>query len=302
MANDQNASSNHRPGLIIALSAACLFSTKPVLIKYLYTLGVEPLPLLWLRMMLALPVYLVIGYLAWRKLSHALSIQQVLSAVGVGLLGYYLASYLDLAGLQYVSAQLERLILYAYPSFVVILGAIWMRKAISVNTALAIILTYCGLLLMYGHDLQTTGASSQSDIQWGSLLLLGSALSFALYILLSKPVMKPMGSLLFTALAMGSASLAISLHHGLVNDFSIPDMSIKAWAGIFVLSLFATVLPSFMVSEAIKQIGPEKTSMSGTLGPVITTALAVLFLDEPFSLFSLVGMGLVLVGIYRLSR
>jgi len=114
-----------RFGLLLALSAAFLFSTKPIIIKWLYELGMTALPLMWLRLMLAMPVYIVVGYFSWKRLPVKPSLTQVTQAAGIGLLGYYAASYLDLRGLEHVSAQLERLMLYAYPTLVVIIGALF---------------------------------------------------------------------------------------------------------------------------------------------------------------------------------
>lgn len=297
-----SAAQYQRNGLIIAICAAFLFSTKPILIKYLYGLGMEPLPLMWLRMMLALPVYIVVGYFAWNKLTTKPALSQCLAAAGIGLLGYYLASYLDLLGLQYVSAQFERVILYAYPSFVVILGGLFFSQPLSRKIILPLILTYGGLILMYAQDTQLSGLQTASQHQLGVVLILASALSFSLYILFSKKAITGIGSLLFTSIAMGSAAVATAIHQGVSHGLSLPSLSTEAWSGVVALTLLATVLPSFMTSEAIKRIGPAKASMTGTLGPVATTIMAILWLGEGFTLFSLAGMSLVIFGISRLAK
>lgn len=291
-----------RNGLIIAVCAAFLFSTKPIFIKYLYSLGMEPLPLMWLRMMLALPVYIVVGIFASKSLISQPTAGQCLTAAGIGLLGYYLASYLDLLGLQYVSAQFERVILYAYPSFVVIIGGLFFAQPLGRRIILPLVLTYGGLVLMYAQDMQLTELAEAKKHQWGVMLILASALSFSLYILFSKKAISTMGSVLFTSIAMGAAALATALHQGVENSLQLPQLSSNAWIGVFALTLLATVLPSFLTSEAIKRIGPAKASMTGTLGPVATTIMAIVWLDEGFSLISLAGMALVILGVSRLAK
>ena len=289
-----------RTGLLLAVGAAFLFSTKPILIKWLYSLGMTALPLMGLRMLLSVPVYILVGWLAWRKLPEKPAARQLLQAAGIGLLGYYLASYLDLKGLEYISAQLERLMLYAYPTLVIILGALFFGQAFQRHHLIALLLTYAGLSLVYGQDLSIAG--DIRSITTGTLLVLGSALSFAFYMLFSKNAIGRMGSLLFTSVAMGSASVATFIHYGMATSTSLPPMTTTLWLGAAALALFATVLPTFMASAAIKHIGPARTSVTGTIGPVMTTLMAVVLLNEPFGWATAVGMGLVLIGVSKLQR
>jgi len=306
--SEQASTPTARFGLILALSAAFLFSTKPIIIKWLYEQGMTALPLMWLRLMLAMPVYIVVGYFSWKRLTVKPSLSQMTQAAGIGLLGYYLASYLDLVGLEHVSAQLERLMLYAYPTLVVVLGALFFGQPFKRSFITALVLTYVGLLVMYGHDLTnasllTDGSSNAvSEITTGTLLILASALSFALYILFSKKAIGALGSLLFTSVAMASASVATFIHYGVIHGIVMPDMNTERWIGTVIMAIFATVVPSFMVSEAIKRIGPAKTSVSGTIGPVMTTIMAVVFLGEPFGWMTVAGMALVMVGVSRLQK
>ncbi|WP_221801714.1 DMT family transporter [Oceanobacter mangrovi] len=311
--------SRERIGLILALCAATLFSTKPILIKWLYELGVDTLPLMWLRLSIALPFYLVIGYVALLKMKQRPTLAAIGRAALVGILGYYLASLLDLLGLQYVSAQLERLVLYAYPSLVVLLGIVFFGQPFRRAILLPLAITYAGLLFMYGNDLSMVSrevsrdtamafANNTAELIQGTLLVIGSALSFALYLLLSKRRIAELGSVMFTSVAMTSATLATLINNSLTSIIEgqpldlLPDYSQTVWLGVLALAILATVIPSFLVSTAIARIGPEKTSMSGTLGPVTTTLLAVWLLDEPLSLYSIAGMVLVVFGVWKLSK
>ena len=297
-----SAEKNLRVGLALAFTAAFLFSTKPIIIKWLYSLGMSALPLMGLRMLVAFPVYLIIGLYLWNRMESKPSGNNLLRASAVGLLGYYLASLLDLSGLEYVSAQLERLMLYAYPSMVIIIGALFFRAKVSRSVIPALLLTYAGLGVMYGHDLQIAPpGTSNADITKGTLLIIGSALSFSLFILFSKRGIAELGSLFFTCVSMASATLATLVHYVITEGVSLPDMDATRWSGTLLLALLATVAPSFMVSEAIKRIGPAKASVSGTIGPVMTTIMAILFLGEPFGWAAVVGMTLVMIGVSRLK-
>lgn len=297
-----SAEKNLRVGLTLAFTAAFLFSTKPIIIKWLYSLGMSALPLMGLRMLIAFPVYLIIGFYLWNRMESKPSGTNLLRASAVGLLGYYLASLLDLSGLEYVSAQLERLMLYAYPSMVIIIGALFFGAKVSRSVIPALLLTYAGLGVMYGHDLQIAPpGTSNADITKGTLLIIGSALSFSLFILFSKRGIAELGSLFFTCVSMASATLATLVHYVITEGVSLPDMDATRWSGTLLLALLATVAPSFMVSEAIKRIGPAKASVSGTIGPVMTTIMAILFLGEPFGWAAVVGMTLVMIGVSRLK-
>ena len=297
-----SAEKNLRVGLTLAFTAAFLFSTKPIIIKWLYSLGMSALPLMGLRMLIAFPVYLIIGFYLWNRMESKPSGTNLLRASAVGLLGYYLASLLDLSGLEYVSAQLERLMLYAYPSMVIIIGALFFGAKVSRSVIPALLLTYAGLGVMYGHDLQIAPpGTSNADITKGTLLIIGSALSFSLFILFSKRGIAELGSLFFTCVSMASATLATLVHYVITEGMSLPDMDATRWSGTLLLALLATVVPSFMVSEAIKRIGPAKASVSGTIGPVMTTIMAILFLGEPFGWAAVVGMTLVMIGVSRLK-
>jgi len=295
-------------GYGMAIGAAILFSTKPIIIKYAYSLGIDSLTLMLLRMLTAIPIYLIIGVLLVKKSSLDLSQtnQKILlfKAMTVGLLGYYLASFLDLAGLEYVNAQLERMLLYAYPTFVAIFAFIIFKQPISKQQKLALAICYAGIILLFAKDFSLQG----DQVITGSVLILLSAVSYALYLLLSKPFIHSYGSLLFTCISMLSASVATVVHYSIDMVFTgteitaISDYSLELWGAILGLTIFATVIPTFMISEAVKQIGATNTSLTGTLGPVVTTIFAVLLLGEIFTWVHAVGMILIVGAILLLSR
>jgi drug/metabolite transporter (DMT)-like permease len=265
-----------------------------------------------LRMLLALPVYLLIGAIVLQKQKIKLPFKHWFAAAFVGLFGYYLASFLDLKGLELANAQLERIILYAYPTLVVILGAIIFKHKVSQQQLGALALCYAGIICIFLQDLSLQG----EQVIHGSLLILLSALSYAIYMLFSKKHIDRLGSLLFTCISMASATFATLIHTGLVvmlnestsSGFNSSGFNSNSWefsnelmAIILLLTFAATVVPSFMISEAVKRIGSANAALTGTVGPIMTSIMAVILLGEIFTLYHGLGMVLVILGVSRLK-
>lgn len=293
--------STSRRGYIFAIIAATLFSTKPIIIKWAYQYGIDATSLLALRMAFAAPVYLLIGFLLWKRTAQPFSLSTMGGAAVVGILGYYLASYFDLKGLELANAQLERIILYAYPTMVVLLGALIFKHKISRNQVIAMVLCYAGILSIFLTDLSLQG----EQVIAGAGLIIISAFTFSFYMLYSKRFIDQIGSLLFTCVAMASASIAIGVHAGIESAiYGVPEFSLSAelLTIIAILALAATVLPSFLTSAAVKEIGAANAALTGTLGPIMTSIMAVIFLGEVFTWMHGIGMALVVVGIHQLSR
>ena len=312
-----NAVTVNKQGFAFALGAALLFSCKPIIIKWAYSYGIDALSLMLLRMTLALPVYAVIGVMLIKKQrrlepSTAIPFTHWFGAAFVGLFGYYLASFLDLKGLELANAQLERIILYAYPTLVVILGAIIFKHKVCKQQLGALVLCYAGIICIFLQDLSLQG----KQVIHGSLLILLSALSYAIYMLFSKKHIDRLGSLLFTCISMASATFATLIHTAVVlalnslNDLGNSETGIYSsnWTFdselitiVLLLTFAATVIPSFMISEAVKRIGAANAALAGTVGPIITSILAVILLGEIFTLYHGIGMVLVILGVSRLK-
>ena len=301
----------NKQGFAFAIGAALLFSCKPIIIKWAYTYGIDALSLMLLRMVLALPVYLAIGILLIQKQKRVqqnkLTFRHGLAAAFVGLFGYYLASFLDLKGLELANAQLERIILYAYPTLVVILGAVIFKHKVTKQQLGALALCYAGIICIFLQDLSLQG----KQVIQGSLLILLSALSYAVYMLFSKKHIDRLGSLLFTCISMTSATVATIIHTGLVltitgsgsSGFNSNnwEFSPELMAIVLLLTFAATVVPSFMISEAVKRIGAANAALTGTVGPIMTSIMAVVLLGEVFTLYHGLGMVLVILGVSRLK-
>ena len=245
-------------------------------------------------MLLALPFYLaMLGWLLRKPETLKPVPLDIAAVMGLGFMGYYLASWLDMQGLNYISAQLERLTLYTYPIMTTLLGWLLLREIITRRIVLALVFTYSGVMLLYAHEAQLGGANTRL----GVLLVAGAALTFAFYVVFSKRLIGKLGSRLFTSMAMLSSTLFVLVHFGLTHDIGDLLVTPTAWGYAVLLAIFSTLLPSFMVSEAIARIGAAQTSIVGTAGPVFTILLAVLLLGEPFGWFHLAGMALVIFGV-----
>lgn len=285
-------------GMLLALFGTLLFSLKSIFIKFAYAQGLDANTVLVFRMALAVPFYIIIlAYLLFKRKNKqyfpALSNTILLQVLGLGFLGYYLASLLDLMGLEYITAQLERLTLFTYPFMVAVIGYFLFKQPLTKRLIASLMISYIGLWVVMGQELQITG----NNVLLGTALVMGSALSFSFYVLLSKPMIKKLGSLLFTALAMTASSLLVFAHGAIQVDFSSLEITTEAWSWLILLAIFSTVLPSFMMSEAIQRIGPTQTGIMGTLGPIFTIILAVYLLNEPLSLYMIFGMLMVICGV-----
>lgn len=284
-------------GYAFAAVGAILFSTKAIAIKLAYGDPVDAATLLALRMALAAPIYVVIGGLAVADLRRRRrplpSRRSVAQAALVGTLGYWFASYADFIGLQFISAQFERLILFTYPLFVVIFGALFFRQPMRLRAFAAVFVSYAGLVLIFVEKMESGGEQALL----GAGLVLASALAFAFYQLLAKPVIAEMGPRLFTCIAMSGAAA------GAFVTFLAghPPADLVVGQRVFALSLFlavgATVLPSFFLNAALHRISAQANSAIATVSPVVTIALATIFLGERLSPAGIAGAILVLAGV-----
>lgn len=284
-------------GYFYGICGTTLFASKSVLIKLFYEHEADALLVLVVRMIFAVPFYVVIGTLSWLAWKRAgkpsLSPILLLQMAGVGALGYYLASYLDFVGLLYISAQFERLILYTYPLFVMIFGAMFFGGRITGYGLMALAIAYSGIAVIFWRGFQDAGDAAVL----GTVFVVAAAFAFAFYQLFSSPMVKKAGSGLFTSVAMGSVGIVVFTQYILMNGFTPPDMSREAWFIGFLIGIFATVLPSYFLSASLGAIGAQATAMMGTVSPVATIALAIVILGEPFTFFDAVGTLLVLGGV-----
>ena len=287
----------YRGGLLIAAAGAVLFSAKAIVAKLLYRHPVDALDVLALRMLYSAPFFVAIAVWQWRSAAPP-SRRDLLSVLALGLLGYYLSSYLDFAGLQYVSAALERLILFLSPSFVLLISALVLRRRVSLREWAALALAYAGIVLVFAHDLSLGG----DRVVLGALLVFGAALAYALYLIGSGELVKRLGPWRLVAYAMSVSTVAVLLHFGLTRPWS---QLLQPWP-VHALSLFnalfCTVAPVLLTMIAVARIGAPAAAQAGMLGPVSTLFLGAWLLGEPITAWQLAGSALVLIGMFVLSR
>lgn len=287
----------------LATVSAFLFSMKPIFVKLAYDYGVDSTTLMTLRMVFSLPFFIIFGIIALGQrrrsgLETDLSKKTVLLTSVTGILGYYIASWCDLEGLSYITAQFERLILFSFPMLVALLNFVIFKQNLSRHVIFPMALSYVGLAIIFTHDLNSFGA----DVVIGASLVGAAALSFAFYLVFSKPLITKTGSRIFTSLAMSAASAMIILHFIILKDTStLMQQPAEVYYAAVAIAILSTVIPAFLVNEAISRLGAQKTSIVGTIGPVFTTIVAVIVLDESFTPYHAIGMGLVIIGVYLLS-
>ncbi len=286
-------------GLLCAAAGAVGFAFKSVLIKAAYRYGTDATTLLALRMLYSLPLFLAMGVVAQRRQPLRPTRRVVGEFLLLGFLGYYAASYLDFLGLRYISAALERMILFIYPTLVVLITALWRRQRISRHVVLALMSCYLGIALALGHDLR---AGAAGDVLRGGALVFAGALCFALYLVRVGPTIARFGSMHVTAWATTAATLFVLAQFVALRPLRSLAQPLAVHALSLAMAVFATVLPIWLVVEAIRHLGAGPTAIIGSLGPVLTLLLAWALLGEPFGALQLAGAVLVIAGVWLVGR
>jgi len=289
-----------RIGLLCAMLAAIGFSFKAILVKLAYQYGVDAETLLALRMAFSLPFFIGLAWISARQAATRLTWRDGVWLCGLGLFGYYLASYLDFLGLRFISAALERLILFVYPTLVVLLGALFLGQSLTRRMLGALALCYAGIAFAIAHDLRFTEAVQ--ELALGSALVFGSALSYALYLLGNGMVVSRLGTVRVTAFASMVACMLAIGQFLLLRPATAWVQPEPVYALALAMALFSTVLPVWAVSEAIRRLGAGPVALTGSLGPIVTLILAWLLLDETLGLAQLAGAVLVISGVMVMTR
>ena len=286
------------PGLPLALGGAVAFSGKAIIVKLAYRHGVDAVTLIMLRMLFALPLFVLLAWWAGRN-KPAMTVHDWRTVVLLGFSGYYLASFLDFWGLQYISASLERLIQYLGPTLVLLLGRALFGRRIAPRLMLALAISYAGVLLVFGHELGLEGA----DTALGAALVFASTLSYAVYLVYSGEEVKRLGALRLTGLATSVACVLCILQFLLLRPWhsALEVAPPVLWLSLLNATL-CTFAPVLMVMMAIERIGAPMASQAGMIGPLSTIAMSVWILDEAFTAPIAAGTLLVLAGIWLLAR
>jgi drug/metabolite transporter (DMT)-like permease len=284
-------------GLTLALLGSIAFSAKAIIVKLAYRHGVDAVTLIMYRMLFALPIFAVMAWWASRG-KPPLSRKDFWGVIGLGVTGYYLASFLDFAGLAYITASLERLILYLNPTLVVMLGWALYGKRIRWGQALGMLISYCGVVLVFGLEASAQGGQAA----WGTLLVFLSAVSYAVYLVYSGEMVQRIGALRLVGLATTVACICCLIQFALLRPLSaavvVPQV---LWLSVLNATL-CTAAPVLMVMMAIERIGAGMAAQAGMVGPLSTIFMGIWILGEPFTIWLAVGTCLVVTGIYVFTR
>jgi drug/metabolite transporter (DMT)-like permease len=289
-------------GVILSVLGAICFSTKAIFVKLAYReTAVDAVTLLALRMIFSLPFFAVSAWWVTLKSSNVKFTAKQWIAVGlIGCLGYYISSLLDFIGLQYVTAGIERLILFAYPTMVLLMSALIFKVNINRAQWIALVITYVGLLIAFWGEVSFVGKSTQFYLGAGSIFI--CAITYAMYIVGSGRIIPAVGATKFNSYAMSFAALAVIIHFIIVNDNSLLFLDFEIYAYSFLMAIIGTVIPSYLVTQGINRVGSDNTAIIGSVGPVSTIVQAYFFLNEPIHLMQLSGTVLILTGILIISR
>ncbi len=286
------------PGLLLATLGAVAFAGKAIIVKLAYRHGVDAVTLIMFRMLFALPLFLVLSWWASRG-KPALVRRDWIALIGLGFSGYYLASYLDFAGLAYVSASFERLILYLNPTIVLFLGALLFKRRVTGRQLISLAVSYSGVLLVFGHELHFQG----SHVWLGAGLVFGSAISYAMYLVYSGEEVQRLGAMRLTGLAT-SVACVFCIGQFLVLRPMSAALTVQPaviWLSLLNATL-CTFAPVLMVMMAIERVGATMAAQTGMIGPMSTILMGVLILDEPFTPWVAGGTVLVMGGVWLLTK
>ncbi len=290
-------------GVILTLLGAIGFSGKAILVKLAYRdTDVDTITLLALRMLFSLPFFLGMAFFVSRLTSNnKLTLKEWISIIVIGMFGYYISSFLDFWGLQFISAGLERLILFTYPTMVVFFGVIIYKKRISRVQLLALLLSYAGIAIAFVADIKM---ANNSNVWLGSILVFTCAFTYAIYVFSSGQLIPKVGTVKFTSYAMLASTVGILLHYLIQNQFQfhLLHFAPKVYWYSIMMAVFTTVLPSLFISEGIKRIGSSNVAIVSSVGPLATVAQAYIFLGEPFGWQQAIGTALVVAGVILLGR
>jgi drug/metabolite transporter (DMT)-like permease len=294
----QAATKSIASGVALALFGAIAFSGKAIIVKLAYRYNVDAVTLIMLRMLFALPLFVAMAWWAGRG-QPRLTGSDRLGVLGLGVSGYYLASYLDFEGLQYITASLERLIVYLTPTLVMLLGWLIYRRGFTRWQVAGMALSYGGVLLVFGHEVRLVGP----NVAWGAFLVFLSTLSYAVYLVYSGQLVQRLGSLRLVGLATSVACLCCMAQFAVLRPLhSVLALSPQVlWLSVLNATL-CTAVPVLLVMMAIERIGPSMTAQVGMIGPLATIFMGVVFLGEPFTAWIAAGTVLVISGIFVFTR
>jgi len=284
--------------VLLIIVGAILVSSKAIVVKLAYQEPIDSLTLLALRMLFALPLFVALGLFFNQPTDAPLTKTDWIKVAAVGISGFYAASYLDFLGLQYIAASLERLILYVYPSLVLLISAIFLKKKITKIQYFSLFVTYLGLAIVFSGKMEATG---NTNPLLGATLVFFAALTYAIYLVGSGELLPKFGTRRFTAFSMIAAAIAVLAHYTVSGEYSLFGFSTRMYGLILFMSVFATFIPVLLMAEGIRIIGSNNASIISAIGPISTILMAYYILGEHLYLYQWMGAIIVIVGILLIT-
>ncbi len=288
-------------GILLLACGSILFSGKAILVKIAYRYNTDASTLLALRMLFAMPIYAFIAYSVQKKAKTKvfLTQKQWILTILAGFSGYYLASLTDFMGLKYISAGMERLILFTFPTMVLILNALFFKIKVTTHQYTAIFLTYLGIFIAFQADI---AAGTQINIPLGSILIFVSAFTYSIYYVLAGQLIPITGSILFSCYTMLAATVFVLLHNFWMNGLLFLHQNSMIYIISCCIAIFSTVIPTTLIAEGIKRVGSSNGAIVGFIGPISMIFMANFFLNEKISILQLLGTAVVLMGVLRVAK
>ena len=281
-------------GIFLGVLGVVLFSSKAVMVKLAYKYNVDAITMLLLRMLFSFPFYVVIAYLYRNENQDIKNTKKdYYWVVFFGVVGYYLASFFDFVGLSYIKASLERIILFVYPTIVILLNRLFLKQPITKIQLVAIFLSYLGIIIAFSDEVDISG----NNVYLGGLFILLSAITYASYLVGSGWLIPKFGVVKFTAYAMLVSCFCVFIHFSIISEIDLFTLPWQVYLLGFLIAIFATVIPSFLVSTSIKIISSSNFAIVAGIGQISTIILASFFLNETLTLFQFLGALLVIIGI-----
>ena len=294
-------SNNKSVALLLAATGVIFYSTKAVFVKMAYVYDIDPVTLMLYRLLLSMPFYLVVWVIhnAKHKNEPKANFKDIMFIIFLGFIGYYVSSLLDFIGLQYIDASLERLILFIYPTIVLLLSRIFLKKRVTKEQLLAIALTYIGVFIIFSQNIFD---GTQSDnVLLGAGLIFLCAFTYATYLVGSNSLLPKLGTVNFTTYVMLVSLVAVLIHYYFEFGFTFKIYPVEVYVISMFMAVISTVLPSYMIAEAIRRTGANTVGIMGSLGPVSTISLSMIFLGESLTFTQYIGAAIILGGILIIS-
>ena len=289
---------NYLSGALMVIFSAFCFALKGIFIKIAYRYGIDTISLLTLRMLFSAPFYILIAvWISKKQDNMAISKNQWQWIAGLGIIGYYLSSFFDFESLNYITAHLERVLLFVYPTFVLFINAFFRKKPISKLQDLALGVTYFGIILAFSQNIET----QQKDILLGAFWVILAGLIYACYLVGGDKIIPQVGSNRFTVYALLFATVPVVVHCFIKNQLHIWHYPKQIYVIGITMAIFVTVIPTFAMSEGIRRVGSGNTAIMASSGPIFTIVLATVFLGEQIAFLQIIGTLFVLLGVFLIG-